>query len=93
MAELKGGGTGIDASRTQGVDPFAPENVGAVQLVVAMRIYDALMALLQATDAAAHDQLNEIHESGGVAWSLPWIDLTSPDEESNAADAFVPPTA
>jgi hypothetical protein len=79
------------------MNPFDPETAPGVSLVVLMRIYDALMALLQATDEEAHDKLDAIHESGEVAWSLPFLDIKpdTPDDKSeddaNASSESVPP--
>jgi hypothetical protein len=63
-------------------NPFSPQNAPAVNLIVSMRIYDALMALLQTQDEETHDRLNALHEAGKVAWSVPWIDLTDSDDDS-----------
>lgn len=79
----------------QGTDPFSPETAPAVNLIVSMRIYDALMALLQATDEEAHDMLNALHESGKVAWSLPWISLSESEGDTYRTDEdpdYVPRT-
>lgn len=83
MAKLDGP---VEEERV-GLDPFAPENAPAVSLIVSMRIYDALMALLQTQDEELHDMLNKMHESGKLAWSLPWINISSDESED-----FVPPT-
>lgn len=57
------------------IDPFAPGNVEKVTLIVNMRIYDALMALLSIKDPEVAARLNEVHESGGIVGSLPFLDL------------------
>lgn len=63
-------------------DPFSPENVGKLQLVVNMRIYDALMALLNETDPEAAAKLHQLHASGKVLGSLPWLDVGGEEQES-----------
>jgi hypothetical protein len=52
-------------------DPFAPENVARLQLVVSMRIYDALMALLSTQDDELAEQLGDIHALGQVVGNPP----------------------
>lgn len=73
------------------INPFDAEHAPGVSLTVLMRIYDALMALLEATDQDMHDRLDAIHESGGLAWSLPFLNLKgdTPDTESEES---VPPS-
>lgn len=57
-------------------NPFSDTNVKQVQLVVLMRIYDVLMALLQESDAELAGQLHALHEQGKILGSLPWLDLS-----------------
>lgn len=57
-------------------DPFSPTNAPKLALVVNMRIYDVLMALLNEKDPEAATRLHEIHSEGRVVGSLPYIDLT-----------------
>lgn len=57
-------------------DPFHPNNVQAVQLIVQMRIYDALMSILAVQDEEASTRLHELHSNGKVLGSLPYIDLS-----------------
>jgi len=63
-------------------DPFHPNNVGKVQLIVLMRLYDVEMAKLanmnEAGEAAA-DFLHEQHQLGRIVGALPWLDLTNED--------------
>jgi hypothetical protein len=58
-------------------DAFSPENSIKLQLVVSMRIYDVLMALLNETDPEAASALHELHSQGKVLGSLPWLDMDS----------------
>ena len=58
-------------------DPFSPENSAKLSLVVNMRIYDALMAILHETSPESAERLNKIHEEGGLLCSLPWLDITN----------------
>lgn len=60
--------------------------------MVLMRIYDTLMALLQATDTELHDKLDEIHESGQLAWSLPYLDLKADASKPNDPDGSLDPS-
>lgn len=57
-------------------DPFSPLNAPKLQLVVSMRIYDVLMALLNETNGEVADNLHAIHSRGKVIGSLPFIDLS-----------------
>lgn len=58
------------------IDPFSTENAPKVALIVQMRIYDAVMALLNEKDPEAAAALHEIHAAGKVLGSLPFLDLT-----------------
>lgn len=71
------------------VNPFSADQAPGVQVVILMRIYDVLMALLQNADEELHDKLDAIHESGQLAWSLPSLNLDAPEEQSE--DTSVPP--
>ena len=61
------------------LDPFDaganPVLVAQVQLIVQMRIYDALMAILTLTDEEAGNKLHELHATGGIMGALPSISL------------------
>jgi hypothetical protein len=58
----------------QTTDPFSPDNVGKVQLIVLMRIYDVLMAIYNDTDKDAAGRLHDLHAAGGILGSLPYFD-------------------
>lgn len=58
------------------MDPFGEANVKQVSLIVHMRIYDALMALLETQDEIKATELHKLHKEGGIMYSLPIIDLT-----------------
>ena len=77
----------------QPINPFDKDSAPGVQLVVLMRCYDALMAILQATDMQSHNDLDAIHESGGLAWSLPFLDLKPESAPAESEDAIVPPVS
>jgi hypothetical protein len=62
-----------DGAWEQSIDPFAPEHVAGVQLVVSMRIYDVLMALLDKQAPARADALSELHKAGLVLGSPPQL--------------------
>lgn len=64
------------ASGTEDNDPFSPNNVGKVQLIVLMRIYDVLMAQLGKDHPEAAEALNDIHSNGKILGSLPYLDLS-----------------
>lgn len=64
------------------LDPFDEQNVKQVQLIVQMRTYDALMAILANLNedgAAAAEVLHNLHAQGKIVGSLPVIDLTEED--------------
>jgi hypothetical protein len=56
-------------------DPFGEANVKQVQLIVQMRTYDTLMAILAVLDEQKADLLHEVHSKGGIVGALPFIDL------------------
>lgn len=57
------------------LDPFHPDNVGGVQTVVLMRIYDVLMAILNDSDPHAALALHELHRAGRIVGSFPVLDI------------------
>lgn len=57
-------------------DPFSPEMAPAVSLIVSLRIYDVLMAILTKMDAKAAADLYALHNDGKVIGSLPWLDMS-----------------
>lgn len=59
----------------QALDPFSPENCPKLSLVVQMRIYDVLMALLNEKNPDVATALEHVHERGGIVGVLPYIDL------------------
>jgi hypothetical protein len=66
----------VSENNTEGIDPFDPDVAPAVQLIVQMRIYDVLMAILTNLDKEAAANLYTLHSGGKVMGSLPWIDLS-----------------
>lgn len=60
-------------------DPFGPQNVAKVQLIVLMRIYDTLNGILAVQGEKGEELSNIIlatHDAGKVMGPLPWLDLT-----------------
>lgn len=55
----------------EALDPFAPENIHQVQLIVQLRIYDVLMALLTNIDKEAAAGLLELHSQGNIIGTAP----------------------
>lgn len=62
-------------------DAFSPENSAKLSLVVQMRIYDVLMALLNEQNEEAASLLHDLHAAGKVLGSLPWLDMGTPEDE------------
>lgn len=62
-------------------DAFSPENAAKLSLVVQMRIYDVLMALLNEQDETLANRLHELHSAGRVLGSLPWLDMAANDSD------------
>jgi hypothetical protein len=58
-------------------DAFSPENSQKLQLVVQMRIYDVLMALLNESSPDVAEKLYHLHSDGKVLGSLPWLNMES----------------
>ena len=74
-------------------DPFSPENAPGVSLIVLMRLYDVGLALLHKIDPDAAAKLKDYHASGGIAGSLPTINLGKEEvAEKLPAAASVPAT-
>lgn len=55
----------------EGVDAFSPEGAPVAQLIVSMRIYDVLMALLTDADPKAAAALHQLHSEGKLLGSWP----------------------
>jgi hypothetical protein len=56
-------------------DAFSAENSVKLSLVVQMRIYDVLMALLNEQNEEVATRLYELHSDGKVLGSLPWLNI------------------
>lgn len=69
MAELEERGTDNDVDTSN--DPFSQEEAPGVQLIVQMRIYDALMALLTELAPDKAQALMELHEQGTLMGNSP----------------------
>ncbi len=52
-------------------DPFSAQNAPGLSLIVQMRTYDVLLALLNHFDEETADKITEAHESGQILTSLP----------------------
>lgn len=61
-------------------DAFSPENSMKLALVVQMRIYDVLMALLNEQNEDVATRLYEVHSNGQIIGSLPWLNVQPPEE-------------
>lgn len=84
-AQRAGGAAGVEDD-----NPFSKDNAPKLQLIVSMRIYDALMAILGELEAAngkgidignevdtrTATRLHELHARGKILGSLPFIDLS-----------------
>ena len=57
-------------------DPFHPDNVQQVQLVVLMRIYDVLFGIYKELNVEDAKTVLNIHNNGKIAGPLPWLDLS-----------------
>lgn len=66
----------VEAGVEEEIDPFSPEYAPKLQLIVSMRIYDVLMALLTSEDETLAERLHELHADGKIMGSLPFINLT-----------------
>lgn len=60
------------------LDPL--ENPEVVQLIVQMRIYDVLMAILNKIDQKSADDLHALHSEGKILGSLPFIDIREDEQ-------------
>lgn len=76
MTEAPTPPNGEDGLATE--DPFSSEFAPAFQLVTLMRIYDVGMALLNEKNPEAAAKLHQVHESGKLLGSFPWI---NPDDD------------
>lgn len=70
----------MSGTESEQLDPFDPSNVGAVQLIVLMRIYDVLMAQLTLSDQEMAANLLELHAKGQILGPLPSLDLRNPED-------------
>lgn len=69
----------IEDAVDQAMDPFSRDNAPKLNLIVNMRIYDALMALLNHFNHDAALALHEKHADGKVIGSLPWLNIEEDD--------------
>jgi hypothetical protein len=68
---------------TAAEDPFSPENVGVVQTITLLRIYDVLIADFMARYPKAGEKLMERHARGGFMAPPPAF---NPDEVEQYED-------
>lgn len=61
----------VPPSQQEAADPFSAENAPTVQIIMQMRIYDVLMALLTNVDEEAAERLLELHANGTIFGSIP----------------------
>lgn len=64
-------------SEDEVLDPLSPENAVGLSLIVQMRIYDALLALLRDADPSTAENLVKLHASGGLLGPMPYINPES----------------
>lgn len=57
-------------------DPFSTELAPGVSLIVHMRIYDVLLALLREQNSEVAEQLTQLHAQGKILGPLPVFDET-----------------
>lgn len=69
----------LDDAGVENTDPFSPENVPSVNLVVNMRIYDVLMAIYTHLDEDGAEALHNLHEDGKILGALPYLNLEPTD--------------
>lgn len=60
---------------TPEVDPFGPTQAPGIQLVIQLRIYDALMAILTHLDADQAKDLYELHLLGKTLSPAPNLEV------------------
>ena len=62
--------------------PLSSDEAPGVQLIVQMRIYDALMGILTHLDAETAEALADLHRSGGILMSSPRLSGTFVDDNN-----------
>lgn len=60
-----------EAAEEDSPDPFSPEIAPGLTLVVNLRIYDVLMAILKENNPDAAREILELHSNGGLAGTMP----------------------
>lgn len=75
-------------------DAFAPENIGGISMIIQMRTYDVLMAILTKLDENSARDLLELHQQGILLSTAPWMNgvfvtdtLNSQVDETNTANS------
>jgi hypothetical protein len=66
-------------------DPFDAENAPGINLIVNLRIYDVLMAILRESNPEVQKDLARIHASGKILSTAPMFDGTFITDEINQA--------
>lgn len=60
-----------EATGASGNDPFDASNAPGIALIVQMRLYDVLMALLHESNPDKANELLQLHTTGALAGSTP----------------------
>lgn len=68
-------------------DPFSPENVGALNAIINMRIYDALIALLREQNPEAASDLLKMHYEGTIVGPEPRLNGQFLTDEMNTGES------
>ena len=63
-----------NTEETSELDAMSPEVAPGLSLIVQMRIYDTLMALLREQNPTIGDALFKLHSDGGVLSPMPYYD-------------------
>ena len=64
-------------------DAFAPENIGGISMIIQMRTYDVLMAILTKLDEDSARDLLELHSQGVIVSTAPWVNGVFVTDELN----------
>ena len=84
--EEDGGASQSDWENEGGsVDPFGPDEVGGLQAIVQMRIYDLLFAVLDEINPKKAEYLADLHRRGSLFMSSPKFNAQFIDDEQSGA--------
>ena len=66
--------------------PFHPNNAAGLQLIMQMRIYDALLSILNHVDENTADAVYEAHQNGQIVSGLPFFNVPDTGTTDTALD-------